>query len=269
MHDPSERNPRPDAVARRRRMHRRHATRRLTKVFIASVSVFTLAAMLRPDAPARPVAQIDADSLAAAPRSLLLRPAAGKVSPLAAQSLWRPAGEVLKRGKTTAAAPLPLLGDTRAHERRESLGRWHRIYTFSTQYGIKTDLARRIYDAAVTAGIEPELGFRLVRVESVFDPRAVSPVGALGLTQLMLGTAREFEPNVTREQLLTPDVNLRIGFRYLRALIREYKGDLKLALLVYNRGPAAVGRALAMGQSPANGYESIVTKGYRGRGTLE
>jgi soluble lytic murein transglycosylase-like protein len=106
-------------------------------------------------------------------------------------------------------------------------------------------------------------------VESVFDPKAESPAGALGLTQLMPSTARVFEPNVTREQLLTADVNLRIGFRYLRGLIREYKGDLKLALLVYNRGPVAVGRALAMGKSPANGYETIVTKGYRGRGTLD
>jgi soluble lytic murein transglycosylase-like protein len=64
-------------------------------------------------------------------------------------------------------------------------------------------------------------------------------------------------------------VNLRIGFKYLRALIRDYKGDLKLALLVYNRGPVAVERALAMGRNPANGYETIVTRGYRGNGTLE
>lgn len=270
MHISSEKRPRPDAVARRRRMHRRHATRRLSKVFIASVSVFTLAVMLRPDMPMHTVTPVESDSTDAAPRSLRVRPTPNKLSTLASQPMWRPAGEVLKRGKATVATPLPLLGvDTRAHERRESLGRWHSIYTFATKYRIKTELARTIYDAATAAGIEPELGFRLVRVESVFDPRAVSPVGALGLTQLMLGTAREFEPNVTREQLLTPEVNLRIGFKYLRALIREYKGDLKLALLVYNRGPAAVGRAIAMGQSPANGYESIVTKGYRGRGTID
>ncbi len=269
MHHSSEKSPRPDAVARRRRMHRRHATRRLSKVFIASVSVFTLAVMLRPDVPVRATAPVAADSADAAPRSLRVRPSPNKLSTLASQPMWRPAGEVLKRGKATAAAPLPLLGDTRAHEHRESLGRWHSIYAFSTKYRIKTELARTIYDAAIAAGIEPELGFRLIRVESVFDPRAVSPAGALGLTQLMLGTAREFEPTVTREQLLTPEVNLRIGFKYLRALIREYKGDLKLALLVYNRGPVAVGRAIAMGQSPANGYESIVTKGYRGRGTID
>jgi hypothetical protein len=66
------------------------------------------------------------------------------------------------------------------------------------------ELARRIFDAAITAGIEPELGFRLVRVESEFNPSAVSSAGALGLTQLMLGTARHFQSNVTRDQLLDP-----------------------------------------------------------------
>ena len=270
MHESTEKSPRPDAVARRRRMYRRRAARRLSQLVIASVPVFMLATILRPVAPASTAVTVGTDSASAdAPRSLRLRPALNKLSLLAAQPMWRPAGDVLKRGKTTEAAPLPFFGTHTATEYRQSFARWHRIYTFSAQYRIKADLARRIYDAAVTAGIEPELGFRLVRVESVFDPRAVSSAGALGLTQLMPGTARLFEPNVTRAELLTPDVNLRIGFRYLRGLIREYKGDLKLALLVYNRGPIAVDRALSLGQSPSNGYESIVTKGYRGNGTLE
>ena len=176
---------------------------------------------------------------------------------------------MLTRSKGVAAQPLPFGLDAKDRERGESLSRWHRIYTYSAKYRIKPDLARRIYDAATTAGIEPELAFRLVRVESVFNPRAVSPAGAVGLTQLMLGTAREYEPNVTREQLLDPDVNLRIGLKYLRGLIRDYKGDLKLALLVYNRGPVAVQKSISMGRSPANGYESRITKGYRGRGVLE
>lgn len=186
-----------------------------------------------------------------------------------AASPWKRPGDLLKRDEGAEAPSFGFGTEPRLIERHESLDRWHRIYGYSAKYRIKPDLARRIYDAAITAGLEPELGFRLVRVESVFDTRAESPAGALGLTQLMLSTARFFEPNVTRAQLLTADVNLRIGFTYLRALIRENKGDLKLALLVYNRGPAAVGRALAMGKDPANGYEILVTKGYRGRGTLQ
>ncbi|WP_411279387.1 transglycosylase SLT domain-containing protein [Gemmatimonas sp.] len=245
-------------------MHRRHAKRRLTNVFVAAAVVFTLAVMVTPEASTRAVVPATPS-----PGMTPTVAAASNAASLPIQPLWRPAGAVLKRSKVVAAPTLPFGLDPKERERRESLSRWHRIYTYSSKYRIKPELSRRIYDAATTAGIEPELGFRLVRVESVFDTRAVSSAGALGLTQLMLGTAREYEPNVTREQLLDPDVNLRIGFKYLRGLIRDYKGDLKLALLVYNRGPVAVQRSLSMGMSPANGYESIVTKGYRGRGYLE
>ncbi len=265
-----------DARARRRRMHRRFAKRRLTKIGVASTVVLMMALALTPEPPVRTM-KVAVDS-------------AGAVGTLRIQPAWRPAGSVLQRrpdfgGRDSTArtstgalpfglAPRPLTSRSASASQtaevmpRESLSRWHRIYTYSTRYRIKPDLARRIYDAAIVAGIEPELGFRLVRVESVFKTRAQSPVGALGLTQLMPGTARAFEPNVTREDLLDPDINLRIGFRYLRGLIREYK-DLKLALLVYNRGPGAVQNAISLGQDPTNGYETIVTRGYRGRGILD
>ncbi len=239
------------AAARRRRMHHRQAKRRLSRVVASAVVVFGSALMLAPSSASRPAA-----------------PGIAKASSLSIQPAWRPAGAVLTR-QATLATSLPFALDPRETARRESLGRWHRIYTFSTKYKISPDLARTIYDAAITAGIEPELGFRVVRVESVFNPRAQSPVGALGLTQLMLGTARGYEPNVTREQLLNPDVNLRIGFKYLRGLIREHKGNLRLALLTYNRGPVAVQNALSLGLDPANGYELVVMRGYRGRGTLD
>lgn len=262
-----------DAVlVRRRRMARRRTSRRLRQGIVATAIVFTAVQVLR-GTPAEPAADAGAASLGVMAVSTRAANAAGvplaEPSVLTDSPLWRRPGDVLKRDKAADAPAFAFGTDRRLHERHESLNRWHRIYSFATRYHIKPELSRRIYDAAVTAGIEPELGFRLVRVESVFDPKAESPVGALGLTQLMPSTARLFEPNVTREQLLNPDVNLRIGFRYLRGLIREYDGDLKLALLVYNRGPVAVGRALAMGKSPANGYESIVTRGYRGRGTLD
>lgn len=253
-------------------MARRHTVRRVRQAVIASAAAFVVLSLVRNN----PVNSTNSRAVVAASAPSIGvasdrdgRPLAAQPAPLAAQSLWRRPGDVFKRGKAAETPVFAFGTDPRLRERHESLNRWHHIYGFSAKYRIKPELSRRIYDAAVTAGIEPELGFRLVRVESVFDPKAVSPVGALGLTQLMPSTARVFEPNVTREQLLDPDVNLRIGFRYLRGLIREYNGDLKLALLVYNRGPAAVGKALAMGKSPANGYETIVTKGYRGRGTLD
>ena len=266
-------------------MARRRTARRLRQAVVASGAAVLLALLVRPVRTAVPASSAVSPSAApvsasaatalddSGPALFQALPASSKgrkgAAGKAAASVWRRPGDLLKRGKTGEAVPLAIAVDPRLRERHESLNRWHHIYSYSAKYRIKPDLARRIYDAAITAGLEPELGFRLVRVESVFDTKAVSPVGALGLTQLMPSTARLFEPAVTDEQLLTADVNLRIGFRYLRTLIRENKGDLKLALLVYNRGPVAVERALAMGRNPANGYESMVTKGYRGRGTLD
>lgn len=149
------------------------------------------------------------------------------------------------------------------------LERWNKIYNFSTRYRISADLAASIYDIALREGIEPELGFRLVRVESEFKERAKSPVGAIGLTQLMPATAKYFVKDASREALYDRDTNLKVGFRYLRTLIREYEGNVKLALLVYNRGPQAVETLRDLGLDPSNGYERIVMKGYTGKGTVD
>ena len=130
--------------------------------------------------------------------------------------------------------------------------------TFAMRYRIPADQARQIHDIARAEGIDPELGFRLVRVESAFNPWARSRVGALGLTQLMPGTARWLSRGITRQEILEPSNNLHIGFRYLRGLIAKYDGDLELALLAYNRGDGAVDRDLRRGRNPENGYSRAV-----------
>lgn len=149
------------------------------------------------------------------------------------------------------------------------LERWHRIFGFSSTYKVGADLAASIYDIALAEGIEPDLAFRLVRLESQFNDRATSPVGAVGLTQLMLPTARYFQKGITRDELYDRNTNLRIGFRYLRSLIRENKGNVQLALLVYNRGPVAVKNSRQQGRDPSNGYDRIIMKGYTGRGVID
>jgi soluble lytic murein transglycosylase-like protein len=150
------------------------------------------------------------------------------------------------------------------------LERAKRVIAFSSRYRIGADLAASILDISLAEGIDPELGFRLVKLESDFNERATSPVGALGLTQVMPSTARYFmKGQVTRDRLYDRDTNLRVGFRYLRTLVGQYKGDVKLALLVYNRGPVAVNAALKQGINPTNGYDRILTKGYKGNGTVD
>ncbi len=138
------------------------------------------------------------------------------------------------------------------------IARLKRIHENSAHFGIPADLAERIEDIAMAEGIEPHVAFGLVRAESEFTRRAVSPVGAVGLTQLMPSTARYFQRGLDREDLFDRDTNLRIGFRYLATLIKQYDGNLELALLAYNRGPERVDELLRAGRDPNNGYVQMV-----------
>lgn len=79
----------------------------------------------------------------------------------------------------------------------------------------------------------------LVEAESSFLPGAVSPVGAVGLTQVMPATAQWLG---ARGDLTDPDSNLDVGARYLRQLLERFDGDVELALAAYNAGPANVRR---------------------------
>lgn len=147
--------------------------------------------------------------------------------------------------------------------------RTQKILQLSTRYDVNAGLATTIFDVALAEGIDPELAFRLVRLESDFNHRATSPVGAIGLTQVMPSTAKFFERGITADKLYDPRTNLRIGFRYLRTLIKQFHGDARLALLVYNRGEAAVRGDMSAGVNPSNGYERILMRGYRGTGLID
>lgn len=141
---------------------------------------------------------------------------------------------------------------------RAQIERLERAVELSSRYGIGADLAMDIEEIALAEGMDPKIAFELVRVESRFNARAVSPVGALGYTQLMPATARLLSPGITREQILDRKTNLRLGFRFYRHLLDYYKGDVRLALLAYNRGPVTVDRLLQAGIDPGNGYASMV-----------
>ncbi len=168
-----------------------------------------------------------------------------------------------------SVAPLAALGDQLVAARNEAvtvhkqLARAQAVLGFSSRYQIPGDLSAAIYDAAVGAGIEPGIAFRLVKVESNFKRTARSSAGALGFTQIQLTTARFYDRNVTEATLLNRDANLRLGFRYLKDLTVQFDHDTHLALLAYNRGPARVEQILAEGGNPRNGYSSTVLKGYR------
>ena len=142
------------------------------------------------------------------------------------------------------------------------LRRSRAIMEYSSRYKIPADLSALIHETALREGIDPELAFRLIKVESEFNPRAKSSENAFGLAQVQLNTARFYQTGVTVGHLYDPATNLTIGFRYLRDLIGTYH-DLRLALLAYNRGPAKVNRLLGDGREPGNGFASTVLRGYQ------
>jgi soluble lytic murein transglycosylase-like protein len=152
---------------------------------------------------------------------------------------------------------------------RAQYERANKIIQYSTKYGVTAGMAGKVFDASLREGIDPELAFRLVRLESEFNEHAISKVGAVGLTQLMPSTARLYQKGVTREQLFNGETNLRVGFRYLRTLLDMYKGNVNLALLAYNRGEDAVWRDVRAGVNPGNGYDRSVMGNYKGKGLMQ
>jgi len=146
------------------------------------------------------------------------------------------------------------------------LDRANAIIDNSAKYRIPADLAADIYDIALSEGIDPALGFQLVKVESSFRGNARSSKKAIGYTQLQVRTARFYQAGVTEKDLYDRETNLRLGFRFLNDLLERFDHDMHLALLAYNRGPARVADILAGGGNPANGYSDAVLKGYRAPG---
>ena len=164
-------------------------------------------------------------------------------------------------GTATAEGDLEeAVGDYWA-DAEEEIVREHTIEGAMTRYGIDRSLAEQIFDAAERHDIEADVAFGLVNTESTFRDRAVSHVGARGLTQVMPRTAKWLDPSVSANELFNRDKNLDLGFKYLRMMIDKYGGDVENALTAYNRGPGTVDKILKRGGNPDNGYAGKVLGG--------
>lgn len=92
-----------------------------------------------------------------------------------------------------------------------------------------------VHDAAIKAGLPPAIVHSVAKAESAYRTNALSPKGAIGLMQLMPGTAAQLSANPHN-----PKENAEAGALYLRELLIKYSGDVPKALAAYNAGPGAV-----------------------------
>jgi soluble lytic murein transglycosylase-like protein len=123
------------------------------------------------------------------------------------------------------------------------------------------DIDAAIDQAAARHNVDPNLVRSVVKVESNFNPNAVSRTGAMGLMQLMPATARSL--NVSNP--FDPQQNVDAGVRHLKRLLDSYNGDVRLSLAAYNAGAGAVARSAGVPHfRETQNYVRRITSMYNG-----
>jgi len=132
-----------------------------------------------------------------------------------------------------------------------------------TRVFTQQDVDSAIEQAAARHNVDPNLVRSVIKVESNFNPNAVSRKGAMGLMQLMPSTARSL--NVSNP--FDPQQNVDAGVRHLRKLLDSYGGDVRLSLAAYNAGAGAVARSAGVPHFfETQNYVRRITNMYYGGG---
>jgi soluble lytic murein transglycosylase-like protein len=119
-------------------------------------------------------------------------------------------------------------------------------------------IARHVHYYASLYKRDPDLVLAIIAEESRFNPNAVSPVGAIGLMQVMPQWEKVLGISGS---LKDPEVSIKYGLQVLGFYMEMYK-DIEMALTAYNRGPGPVDMALMHGKDPKNKYAPEVLKVY-------
>jgi soluble lytic murein transglycosylase-like protein len=125
----------------------------------------------------------------------------------------------------------------------------------------QAEIDEAIDKAASRHNVDSNLVRALVKVESNFNPNAISRKGAMGLMQLMPQTARRM--NLTNP--FNPEENIDAGVRHLKELLDSYGGDVRLSLAAYNAGMGAVARSSGIPHyAETRNYVRRITEIYSG-----
>jgi soluble lytic murein transglycosylase-like protein len=112
-------------------------------------------------------------------------------------------------------------------------------------------LSHQVYQSSIESGLDPLLVLAVIRVESHFAPDAVSPMGALGIMQVMPATARFISERrgwgwPGEDRLFEPSFNIRLATSHLSDLIEKF-GSVEEALIAYNCGEGTMQALTASG----------------------
>ncbi len=134
-------------------------------------------------------------------------------------------------------------------------------------------LARTITVESERYRIDPLLVLAVMKVESRFSNFAVSPVGAMGLMQILPSTGEELAARLGivwrgPHTLFDPTTNVKLGILYLRELSDRFE-HLPTVLAAYNWGPGHIGRRLRRGTSLPEEYPNLVLEAYDDQGDLK
>lgn len=123
------------------------------------------------------------------------------------------------------------------------------------------ELSQHVIDLGIKYDIDPFLILALIRVESNYNPIARSPMGALGLMQIMPCTLRAVGPEIAMtkvHELLDPLKNVHLGVHYLSFLKNRYQQNVRHALAAYNVGPARVDKLASRNQVGTGFYNKVM-----------
>jgi Transglycosylase SLT domain len=188
--------------------------------------------------------------------SVSTRPSSHLVFWSVTEHRWKPVPTANIRAARSAAAEVSHFLGSASNAEPSPAYLADRRSTFSPE-----EIDAAIARAAARHNVDPNLVRAVIKVESNFNPNAVSRKGAMGLMQLMPQTARQL--NVTNP--FDPEQNVDAGVRHLKQLMESYGGNLKLSLAAYNAGPGAVARSAGVPHiAETRNYVNRITRMYFG-----